>query len=608
MRFSFFLVPSLGVCVFLGSCGGSGGSNGSQVAVTISPAFAIVTVNQTTPFNDTVTGTANTAVTWEVNNTPGGSAATGTISATGAYTAPTQVPSPATVTVSVVSQVDANKSASAQVTVVAHTPNEGAQSFPIKLGTTGGNANDSSRQGNTITCCGGTLGSLVQRAGTFYILSNNHVLARSDSASLGENIIQPGLVDTSCGANSSSVVGNLSQFANLQAPGTNVDAAIAQIITVPVDTVDTTGTIFLLGSTTTGGVPDPGPPHAGTGVAASVGMAVGKSGRTTGLTCSRVGAVAVATSVQYQTGCGTGTTFTVVYSNQISVTGGSFSGAGDSGSLIVSTSTADPVALLYAGSDTDSVGNPVQDVLNAMADTQGNKPVFVGASAHQVIGCTLAGFSAASANPQSASSIGAQSLAAAEAARDRHANELLANPYVRAVGVGASLDHPGEPAVLLLVDPSQPRVELPAVFDGVRTRILRAEANAPRGVLEEAQSTPLAANGDTFSVGSLSDAQMAQAKAVHAAHVEEWVKKSGVQGFGITSSADAPGEAALMIFLIRGAPHDPIPPVIDGVRTRVRESSRFRAGFGDASASRPCSVPSPKNLPPRPSSKISKIQ
>jgi hypothetical protein len=586
MRTVVLLLPSLVSLFFLSSCGGG---SSSQVAVTLKPTVAIVTVSQTTTFTDTVTGTTNTAVTWEVNNTAGGSATIGTISATGVYTAPVQVPSPATVTVSVVSQADTTKSASAQVTVVAHTPNEAAQSFPIKLGTTGGNANDSSRQGNTITCCGGTLGSLVERAGTFYILSNNHILARSDSASLGENIIQPGLVDTHCGSTPSSVVGNLSQFANLQASGTNVDAAIAQIVP---GAVDTAGTIFSLGSTTTGGVPDPGPPHAGTGVAATVAMAVGKSGRTTGLTCSRVGAVGVATKVQYQTGCGTGTTFTVTYSNQISVTGGTFSGEGDSGSLIVSTSTADPVALLYAGSDMDTVGNAVQDVLSAMADSLGNKPVFVGsASTHSVIGCTLAGFSAVPATTQSASPLGAQSLTAAVTARDLHANELLANPYVRAVGIGASLDSPGEAAVLLVVDRSQPRVELPAVLDGVRTRIVQAEANTPRGILEEAESAPLVANGDIFTVSSVSEGLMARAKAVHARHGDEWMKKAGVQGFGITSSADAPGEAALMIFLIRGVAHPAIPPVIDGVRTRIRESSPFRAGFGDTQPQGACSVP-----------------
>ncbi len=313
--------------------------------------------------------------------------------------------------------------------MAARTPNEAAQSLPIILGTTGGNANDSSTQQNLITCCGGTLGSLVQRNGLFYILSNNHVLARSDSATLGDNIIQPGLVDTNCNPNSASVVAHLSQFARLETPGTNVDAAIALINP---GAVDANGTIFSLGSTATGNVPNPGSPHAGTGMAASMGLAVAKSGRTTGLTCSTVGAIGISTKVQYQTGCGTGTTFSVTYQNQISVSGGTFSGQGDSGSLIVSQGTADPVALLYAGSDTDTVGNPVQDVLTAMADSLGNKPVFVGnPSTHQVIGCTLPGFAAATGTEQSGLALQAQSLAPAVAARDLHANELLANPYVR---------------------------------------------------------------------------------------------------------------------------------------------------------------------------------
>jgi hypothetical protein len=63
---------------------------------------------------------------------------------------------------------------------------------------------------------------------------------------------------------------------------------------------------------------------------------------------------------------------------------------------------------------------------------------------------------------------------------------------------------------------------------------------------------------------------------------------TGVQGVGVTLSADSPGEAALMIFLVRGVPHDPIPPVIDGLRTRINESSRFRAGSGDKAMRQVC--------------------
>jgi hypothetical protein len=598
MRRAISLIFGLTCIFFLVSCGGGGG--GQQITVTIDPTSTIVTVSQVTPFKDTVTGTTNTAVNWEVNGVVGGTASTGTINASGAYTAPAQVPNPAKVTVTVVLQADAKKSASAAVTIVSHTPNEAAQSLPIILGTTGGNAKDSSTSGNTITCCGGTLGSLVQRNGLFYILSNNHVLARSDSATVGDNIIQPALPDSSCNPNSATVVAHLSQFVRLETAGTNVDAAIAQI---NLGAVDTNGTIFSLGSTAPGNVPTPGSPHQGPGVPATVGLSVAKSGRTTGLTCSTVGATGISTKVQYQTGCGTGTTFSVTYQNQVSVSGGTFSGQGDSGSLIVSQATADPVALLYAGSDTDTVGNPVQDVLAAMADSSGNKPVFVGSpSTHQVIACTLPGFSAATATAQSGMALQAQSLAPAVTARNLHANELLANPYVRAVGVGASVDHPGEPAVLLIVDPGQSRTELPALLDGIRTRIVQRGTETPRGVLDEMQSAHLAANGEEFSVSSLSPEQVAQAKAVHAAHVDEWMKKPEVQGFGITSSADAPGEAALMIFVIRGVAHDPIPPVIDGLRTRVRESSPFRAGFSDAPARSACAVPAIGKLQSKPAS------
>src|SRR5437868_4770795 len=69
--------------------------------------------------------------------------------------------------------------------------------FPIQLGTSGGNIKDISKG----FCYGGTLGALVKDAsGNQYILSNNHVLARTNVAALGENIIQPGLIDQSPGS------------------------------------------------------------------------------------------------------------------------------------------------------------------------------------------------------------------------------------------------------------------------------------------------------------------------------------------------------------------------------------------------------------------------
>jgi hypothetical protein len=563
----------------------------SGITLTLTPTSATVVVSQSTAFQATVTGSTNTAVTWEVNGTVGGNSTIGTI-AGGVYTAPASVPNPASVTVTAVAQASTASSKSAVVLVVAANANQQAQAIPIKLGTSGGNANDSSTQENLVYCCGGTLGSLLQRNGSYYILSNNHVLARSDSASIGDNIIQPGLIDANCSATGTATVANLTQYINLEAPGTNVDAAIAQIVS---GTVDTSGTILSLGATAMGSTADAGPPHAGSGVSASIGETVAKSGRSSSLTCSSVDAIDVQTSVSYQKGCNTGAKFSVTYTGQISVVGGTFSAAGDSGSLIVDQNTADPVALLYGGSDTDTVGNPVADVLSALKDSQGNSPTFVGsATTHSVIGCTLAANAVKTAPAQSAAAVPSVQLAEAQHVRDMHAPELLSNPYFQAVGVGASIDRPGEAAVILIVDPSQPPMTIPAQLDGIATRIIQASSTAPHGVFGMDIAARIAPVADTFAVNSISKAELARAQAVHTAHANSLMKQPGVQGVGITSSADAPGEAALMIFVIRGVPRSAIPVVIDGLRTRVRESSRFTAGNRGNETPSGCRVPQAK--------------
>jgi hypothetical protein len=574
-----------------GQSGGSGG-NSSGVNINLSPSSATVVVGQSVAFQATVTGTTNTAVTWEVNGMTGGNSTVGTVTS-GVYTAPATVPNPASVTVTAVSQADTTQFKSATVLVVATNNNQQAQNTPVKLGTSGGNANDSSIQGNLIHCCSGTLGSLVQRNGTFYILSNNHVLARSDSASVGDPIIQPGLIDANC-STSGTTVGNLTQFVNLESAGANVDAALGQIVS---GTVDTSGSILDLGATATGGSPDPGPPHAGNGIAANVGEAVAKSGRSSSLTCSTVGAIEIQTSVSYQKGCSIGATFSVIFSGQISVSGGAFSASGDSGSLVVDENTADPVALLYAGSDTDTVGNPVADVLTALEDSQGNRPTFVGStSTHSVIGCTLAANAVKTA--QASLAISSAQLAQAQNARDLHAPELLANPYIQAIGVGPSIDHPGEPAVLLVVNSGQIPTALPDELEGIATRIVPGGSTGPHGIFDRETAARIAPVADTFAVNAISKEEFVRAKFVHTANVNQLMKQPGIQGVGITSSADAPGEAALMIFVVRGVPRNPIPSMIDGLRTRVRESSRFTAGQRGTETASGCKVPPAKPAVP----------
>lgn len=88
------------------------------ITVVVSPANATVETGKTQQFTAAVTGTTNTAVSWNVNGVAGGNATVGVISAAGLYTAPATAPSPATVTIGAVSSADASKSGSASVTIV----------------------------------------------------------------------------------------------------------------------------------------------------------------------------------------------------------------------------------------------------------------------------------------------------------------------------------------------------------------------------------------------------------------------------------------------------------------------------------------------------------
>jgi hypothetical protein len=114
------LVSIIAFLLFSIGCGGGGnsssGNSGSEVSVAISPTTATVNAGGTQQFQATVTGSNNAGVLWQVNNVTGGSAANGTISTSGLYTAP-----PTTVaiqvTVTAVSVADSTKTASATVTV-----------------------------------------------------------------------------------------------------------------------------------------------------------------------------------------------------------------------------------------------------------------------------------------------------------------------------------------------------------------------------------------------------------------------------------------------------------------------------------------------------------
>ena len=104
----------------------------AQVSVSISPSVITLATMATQPFTATVSGSTNTAVTWQVNGVNGGSSINGQVSTTvlgtaneALYLAPSTVPSPASVSVTAISQADPTKSATATVTIQVVRPEDG---------------------------------------------------------------------------------------------------------------------------------------------------------------------------------------------------------------------------------------------------------------------------------------------------------------------------------------------------------------------------------------------------------------------------------------------------------------------------------------------------
>ena len=92
------------------------------MTVSVTPTSANVRTGDTVQFSAAVSGTSNTSVTWAVNGSVGGSAATGTIDASGKYTAPPSLPSPNTVTIQAASVADASASDASSVALLNPTP------------------------------------------------------------------------------------------------------------------------------------------------------------------------------------------------------------------------------------------------------------------------------------------------------------------------------------------------------------------------------------------------------------------------------------------------------------------------------------------------------
>ncbi len=211
---------------------------------------------------------------------------------------------------------------------------------PVPIGVSGGQPD--------VTA--GTIGARVSDGRRTFALSNNHVFANRNDANRGDDILQPGRVDG--GTDPANSIGTLYDFEPLlfckalTCQDNRVDAAIA------LTSSDKLGT-----STPEDGY---GEPRTKT-TAATLGQTVQKYGRTTGLTTGVVSGINATITVNYNTG-------TARFVDQILISDGRFSQGGDSGSLVVTQSSGRddrrPVGLLFAGSNTHTIANPIDLVLD----------------------------------------------------------------------------------------------------------------------------------------------------------------------------------------------------------------------------------------------------
>jgi hypothetical protein len=333
------------------------------------------------------------------------------------------------------------------------------QERPIQLGTSGSNVEDISGG----FCCGGTLGALVEKFGTQYILSNNHVLARSNSGKQGEAIIQPGYGDQSCPASDEAfdTVAQLTAKKRIRFgfdKRNKVDAAIAEVVP---GAVRSDGEILRIG------VPGTTP------TAAFVGMEVKKSGRTTGLTRGIVVAVhATGIVPEFPLDCAGEETRTARFVDQIFIASANdkaFQGPGDSGSMVYQDvdSCPAPVGLLFAGTDEIGVASPAATVLKKVKRLKPRGDArFVGCESSQF---EVATFRTPLLREQ-------RVREAAGVMRDWEA-DLLGTPGVQGVGIGMALAGPTEPAIYVFTTESREEVldRLPENLGEFRIEIIETD-------------------------------------------------------------------------------------------------------------------------------------
>lgn len=493
--------------------------------------------------------------------------------------------------------------------------NQAPQSGAISLGSSGGNDNDYDtyldHAGNPYIadCCGGTLGALVEdTAHNQYILSNNHVLAESDQAMIGDTIDEPGLIDNGCVPLSHSgsllrPVGSLRYFVPLATPQSNVDAALASVLS---GAVDRTGSILQLeapksnASMRSNASLGPAPPVAGSGEflnASNLGaIELAKSSRTTGLTCSTVESVDLTVRVDYFKDCAeTQPYYSKTFTGQIGIAGDKFSDSGDSGALIVDAANAQPVGLFFAGgTDGDgtglSVANPIGDVLSELGAEAASRFTVVGTTTPHKVACIRYDDGSQASAP--AVQVSSQAMTRAQFVAETTGASLINSEVgILATAAGKSLDSPGDPALIVYVDKAKQRVAAPLTFDGLRTQLIPTDAAAL--ARNAAPVTPFSASGI-----HLSDSTLAGAEAVIREYAPPLMADPAIFGVGVAQSRDNPAEPALLVLLDIARTPRSMPATLGGLRVRYMRLHRFHVTQSKYSAVRHPSSCALKGLTP----------
>ncbi len=212
----------------------------------------------------------------------------------------------------------------------------------------------------------GTLGCLVTKDDETFILSNNHILANSNAAEIGDPILQPGPFDG--GEVAADQIGTLAEFVTINFGSSSGNSFLDFILSLlcqffgifcqdggSVNFVDAALAKPTSDDIVVNNILDIGSPTGAAQV--ELNESIKKSGRTTDLTHDSVLQMHATIRVQY--GAGQIATF------EEQIIAGPMSAGGDSGSAVLND-TNQVIGLLFAGSDQTTIINPIDHVLNEL--------------------------------------------------------------------------------------------------------------------------------------------------------------------------------------------------------------------------------------------------